>query len=404
MTDWIPAALALASLGAWLHLALLRGGYWQARERLSAAPPALERWPAVAAVVPARNEADVIAETLGSILCQDYPGELRVVLVDDHSEDGTAEAARGAAGAPGAADRLEVMTAEPLPAGWSGKLWALDQGIARATRLLPDASYLWLTDADIAHDPPTLRRLVGKAETDGCAQVSLMARLHCAGFWERLLIPPFVLYFQKLYPFAWANDPGRSTAAAAGGCILAARETFERSGGYAAMKAALIDDCTLARRLKPLALAQGRKTWLGLTESSISVRPYRGLGEIWRMVARSAYTQLGHSPLLLAGTVAGMALIYLVPPVAVIAWPWHLSATAGTTGLAAWALMSLTARPTFRLYRQPPWRSLLLPVAALLYTAMTVDSARRHWRGRGGAWKGRVPESPGGLADGPAGR
>ncbi len=394
MPDWLLPALTIATLAAWLYLLLFRGGYWRADQRLPEGPGEPRDWPAVAAVVPARNEADVIETTIGALLRQDYPGHFRVVLVDDQSADGTAAAARAAAAALDRAEALEIIAAGALPEGWSGKLWALTQGLERAREVLPEARYYWLSDADISYDPASLRRLIAKAELDGCAQVSLMALLYCGRAWERLLIPPFVLFFQKLYPFAWANDPDKRTAAAAGGCILVARDVFEASGGYAPIRGALIDDCALARRLKPEARRRGRRTWLGLTESARSIRPYRGLAEIWQMVARTAYTQLGHSPLQLAGTVLGMIWLYLLPPLAVMSAAWHGAGLAALAGAAAWAVMAVTAWPTFRLYRQPFWRTLLLPLAAVLYSAMTVDSALRHWRGQGGTWKGRVQGGP----------
>lgn len=381
--------LALATLLAWLFLLAFRGGFWRADQRL---PRARERetWPAVAVIVPARDEADVVGGTVAAILGQDYPGPLHLVLVDDQSGDGTAEVAHRAAAGIGQEDRLTVLTGEALPPGWSGKLWALDQGIGQARRALPEAAYFWLSDADILAAPDTLRRLVAKAEDDGRDLVSLMARLESEGFWARLLIPPFVLFFQKLYPFRWSNDPRARTAAAAGGCILVRRETFEAAGGYPAIRSALIDDCALARLMKAEARKQGRGIWLGLTESVHSHRPYQGLGEIWKMVARTAYTQLDHSPLLLAGTLLGMVFLYLAAPLILLTWPLHGNAPAALLAAAAWLLMALAARPTYRIYQEPFWRGLSLPLAGLLYTAMTFDSARRHWLGQGGQWKGRA--------------
>ena len=398
MPDWLLPTLAIVSLAAWLYLLLLRGGYWRANQRLDSEAVEPRVWPAVTAVVPARNEADVIASTISALLLQDYPGRFQVVLIDDQSMDGTAAAARDAAAKLGRSGMLDIIQAAALPEGWAGKLWALTQGLERARKVLPEARYVWLSDADIGHEPDSLRRLVTKAERDGCAQVSLMALLHCERPWERLLIPPFVLFFQKLYPFAWANDPDKPTAAAAGGCILAERSVFDAAGGYQAIRGALIDDCALARQIKPVALARRRRTWVGLTESSRSIRPYQGIADIWQMVARSAYTQLSHSPLLLIGTVLGMAWLYLAPPLVLLTLPWHGSTVAAIAGAAAWAAMTVAAWPTFRLYRQPFWRCLTLPIAALLYSLMTVDSALRHWRGRGGTWKGRVQGQPQRLA------
>jgi hypothetical protein len=235
-----------------------------------------------------------------------------------------------------------------------------------------------------------LRRLVAKAERERLDLVSLMAELSCEGSWARLLIPPFVFFFQKLYPFSWVSDRSRTTAAAAGGCVLLRAETLLAAGGFAVIKGALIDDCALAAHIKPVARARGRGIWLGLADDSHSLRPYRDLKSIWDMVARSAYTQLRTSPLLVAGSLLGMTLTYLVPPLALLAWPWHGSALAAAAGGLAWASMATAFLPTLRLYRQPPWLAGLLPVGALLYSLMTADSARQHWRGRGGAWKGRM--------------
>ena len=352
--------------------------------------------------MPARNEADVIGRALASLLRQDYRGPLDVILVDDHSDDGTAEAAAVAAGDSGRGERLHLVRARPLPAGWSGKLWALSEGLAGAQESVPGARYLWLTDADIEHQPATLGHLVAKAEAERLDLVSLMVALSCEGAWERLLIPPFVFFFQKLYPFAWVEDPRRRTAAAAGGCILVSSARLAAAGGLAKIKDALIDDCALARLIKNPAV--GGSLWLGLATESRSIRPYEGLAPIWRMVARSAYTQLGHSPLLLAATLVGMALVYLAPPLLALGAPLHGQPWPALAGLAAWALMALAVWPTLRLYRQPPWLAPLLPLAALLYGAMTFDSALRHWRGRGGAWKGRVRSAPGTVEDRALGR
>jgi hopene-associated glycosyltransferase HpnB len=388
---WLTIIAALPLL-AWLYLVLLRGGYWRAAERLPDPPAVLEAWPDVVAVVPARDEADAVGEAIASILSQDYAGRLDAILVDDHSSDGTGEAAATAAARAGRERRLTVIQAADLPSGWSGKVWAQAQGMAHADAHLPEARYVWLADADIAHGPETLRRLVAKAEAERRDLVSLMALLSCASAWERLLIPPFVYFFQMLYPFAWVNDPRRRTAAAAGGCMLVRREALARAGGLAAIKGALIDDCALARAIK-----KDGAIWLGLTETTRSIRPYQGLGDIWRMVARSAYTQLRHAPILLAGTLVGMALVYLAPPLALLSWPWHGRAEVAIFGGLAWAMMTLSAVPTYRLYGLAPWRAATLPLAAALYASMTFDSAWRHWRGRGGAWKGRTHQGRGAL-------
>ena len=392
-TEWSITAVAGLSLVIWLYLLSLRGGFWRAAQRFDTESPAPADWPEVAIVIPARDEAAVIARALGSVLDQDYPGTFHVVLVDDHSQDGTAALARQRAEELGCQTRLTVVTSESLPAGWTGKLWALQQGLQQARRLAPNARYLWFTDADIRHAPDNLRRLVAKAEQEKLDLVSLMVMLSCRGFWELLLIPPFVFFFQKLYPFAWSNDPRARTAAAAGGCVLVEGEALREAGDLEPIKGQLIDDCALAGLIKPVARARDRGTWVGLTETAQSIRPYTGLGEIWRMVARSAYTQLRYSPLLLLGTILGMVFTYLVPPLALVSLPWHGELPAAGAGLAAWLLMAVAARPTFRLYKRGWWEALALPFVALLYTAMTVDSALRHWRGHGGAWKGRTRDA-----------
>jgi hopene-associated glycosyltransferase HpnB len=363
MTAGILAALALAG---WVYLLLGRGMFWRADVRLPRETALPSRWPSVVAIVPARNEAPYIGQAVASLKAQDYAGAFRVVVVDDQSEDDTGAIAR-AAGA-------EVVTGAPRPPGWAGKPWAMAQGAQAAG----DAAYIWFTDADIVHAPDTLRRLVAKAEAESHDLVSLMVRLDCRSLWDRLLIPTFVFFFQMLYPFAWVNDPKRRTAGAAGGSMLVRATALARAGGVAAIGSALIDDCALAKAVK----SSGGRIWLGLSEVDTSIRPYGGLGGIWRMVARSAYDQLGYSPLALAGTIAGLALLYLAPPV--------LAVSGMALGALAWLLMALAEAPTLRLYRLPLIWGVFLPVAALLYVGMTLDSAVRHWRGRGGEWKGRT--------------
>jgi hopene-associated glycosyltransferase HpnB len=373
------ALLAVAALAAWIYLLLGRGLFWLARERDGAEGPATPppHWPSVTAVVPARNEADVVARALGSLLAQDYPGDLRIVLVDDDSTDGTGQVARGLGGG----DRLEVLTGAPLPAGWTGKLWAVSQGVALASARGPPPDFLLLTDADIAHAPDNARRLVERAEAGGLALVSLMARLTVETWAERMLIPAFVFFFVMLYPFAWVNDPARRTAAAAGGCMLVRREALDAAGGVDAIRGEIIDDCALAARLK----AHG-PIWLGLTERATSLRPYAGMAEIGRMVSRSAYAQLGFSPWLLAGTVLGMSLIYLAPPFLTL----FGEGFARWIAAAAWLAMALAFQPMLRFYRRSPLWGLALPVIGALYTLFTVQSAIQVWRGRGGQWKGRA--------------
>jgi hopene-associated glycosyltransferase HpnB len=379
MPTWISVAAAL-SLLAWLYLLLLHGRFWLCSERLPADIVSLDRWPAVAAVVPARNEENTIAAALASLVGQDYPGDLFVTLVDDRSSDAT----RARAEAVGSR-RLTILAGEPLPKGWSGKLWAVDQGVRHALRRNEGVEFIFLSDADIVHAPDTLRRLIAKAAADRRDMVSLMARLNCETLWERLLIPAFVFFFQKLYPFPRANDERSRTAAAAGGCVLVRRAALERIGGIAAIRGALIDDCSLAKAVK----RSGGRLWLGLAEGTRSLRVYRDLAPIWMMVARSAFTQLRYSALLLMGTAFGMILLYLVPPALVLAAPLHGDAVAASLAALAWLLMAIAYLPTVRYYRQPLASALTLPAAGLLYLGMTLDSARRHWWGHGSRWKGR---------------
>jgi hopene-associated glycosyltransferase HpnB len=374
--------LGFAALAVWASLLLFRGFFWLCRERDDRdQPPAPKHWPAVAAVVPARDEADVVALSIGSLLAQDYRGRFRVILVDDESSDGTAEVARSEARRLGASDRLEILKGGQLPAGWTGKLWAVSRGVAHAGEAATPFDYLWLTDADIAHAPDTLSSLVARSERGGYVLTSLMAELHCKTLPERLLIPAFVFFFQMVYPFAWANRPQSRTAAAAGGCMLARRSALEAAGGIAAIRAAIIDDCSLAAVMK----RQG-PIWLGLTRRSVSIRPYRTVGAIGRMVSRSAYAQLDYSPLKLAGTLLGLLLTYLVPPVAAIfgEGPGRIAA-----GLA-WLAMAAAFQQMLRFYRLSPLWGLALPVIACFYAAFSFDSALQVGRGRGGMWKGRA--------------
>ncbi|KJK57530.1 glycosyltransferase [Saccharothrix sp. ST-888] len=371
--------LSVVSLLGWLWLACGHGLFWRTDQRLPPRRPPGRR-PEVAIVVPARDETEVLPVSLPSLLAQKYPGRARVVLVDDHSGDGTGALARRLARTGGLP--LTVATPPPLPPGWTGKLWALRHGV----ELAGPVDYLLLTDADIAHGPDSLAELVAAAESNGLDLVSQMARLRVATGWERLIVPAFVYFFAQLYPFRWSNRPGARTAAAAGGCSLVRREALERAGGIAAIRGAVIDDVSLARVVK----STGGRTWLGLAEQVDSVRPYPRLALLWRMVSRSAYAQLRHSPLLLAGTVAGLALVYLVPPVAALTGLAAGRPGVAAAGGAAWTLMAATFLPMLRYYRQPGWSALLLPFTAFLYLLMTVDSAVQHWRGRGAAWKGRT--------------
>ena len=373
-------ALALGALGCaiWAYLLLARGGFWWHVPRLEARAPAY--WPAVVAVIPARDEADGIEACVGSLLDQDYAGPLRIVVVDDHSSDGTAALAQRAAATRGSADRLRIVEGQALLAGWTGKLWAVAQGLAAADAWMPEADYVLLSDADIAHDPRNLAELVGHAEAGGRDLVSLMVVLHCRTWAERALIPAFVFFFEMLYPFAWVNRRDRRTAAAAGGCMLARRAALARIGGVASIRGALIDDCALAAALKRTG-----PIWLGLATRTRSLRVYEKLGDIWLMVARTAYVQLDHSPMLLGLTVAGMAITYLAPPALLL-----VGGVPALLGTLAWLAMAAAYAPTLRRYQRSLAWAPLLPLVALFYTAATVGSAWRHYRGRGGAWKGRV--------------
>ncbi len=347
--------------------------------------------PDVHAVVPARDEADVVARTLGSLLAQEYPGRFSVTLVDDRSGDGTGDAARVTIDRYAAHERARVIEAQPRPDGWTGKVWALAEGIAAARASGARPAYWWFSDADVEHDPDTLARLVATATAQDRALVSQMVALHCTSAAEQLLIPAFVFFFRMLYPFAWVNDDARATAAAAGGCVLLSDDALRRIGGVERIAGELIDDCALAAAVK----RSGGSLWLGLATRSRSIRPYASLSTIWSMVARTAYTQLRYSPLLLAGTVAGMMLLYYVPVAATVDGVRRRRIDLALPGALAWGAMALAYAPTLRLYRVRPLVALALPLAGALYTAMTVDSARRHARGAGGAWKGRTFTPPG---------
>lgn len=379
--------IAALSLGAWLYLTLGRARYWHAGERLE---PVIEPavWPEVIAIIPARDEAETIGAAVAAHMATNYPGQFSVLLVDDGSRDGTAGIARAAA-----ADRRRfiIAAAPPLAPGWTGKLAAVQHGVARARAHSPGAKYLLLTDADIMHAPSTLRRLVAKAEGEHLALASLMARLDSRGAWGSLLVPAFVYFFQKLYPFPQSNNPASKVAAAAGGCILVRRDALEDAGGIEAIGSRLIDDCALAELIKAPRSPSPRRIWIGLARDEVvSLRDNRSLSSIWSMVARSAFAQLDRSWLKLAGTVAGMALVYLAPAAVLLLYPWHEKDLPAALAAIAFGLMSLTYVPTLTLYNEPSWKSVFLPAAAALYTLMTISSALQHARGGGGRWKGRT--------------
>ncbi|MCF3123017.1 glycosyltransferase [Streptomyces arenae] len=380
------AWIATGSLAAWLWLLSGQGFFWRTDVRL---PPRRDpaAWPSVGVVVPARDEAEVLPHSLPSLLAQDYPGRAEIFLVDDGSSDGTGELARALAEEHGGLPLTVGSPGEP-PAGWTGKLWAVRHGIGLARARGPE--FLLLTDADIAHEPDSLRQLVAAADAGGFDLVSQMARLRVESVWERLVVPAFVYFFAQLYPFRWIARKNGRTAAAAGGCVLLRAEAAERARIPDAIRHAVIDDVALARAVK----RSGGHIWLGLAEHVDSVRPYPRLGDLWRMVSRSAYAQLRHHPLLLVGTVAGLAVVYLAPPVALVAGLVTGDVAAALAGGLAWLVMTATYLPMLRYYRQPPWLAPLLPGTAFLYLLMTVDSAVQHYRGRGAAWKGRTYARP----------
>jgi len=404
-------AIALSSicLSIWLYLTLARGLFWRLRpfDDDQAQHPPPPNWPHVVAIVPARNEAATIGQTVAALLKQNYPGEFSLVVVDDHSEDDTAQVAQQAAAQNGAESRFSNHTASPLPPDWTGKLWALDEGVRRTAshpKLSSQAqrgicfssvddtpttnskdtnpTYFWFTDADVLHAPDILRRLVSHAEQNKLDLTSLMVLLQAKTLPERALIPPFLYFFLKLYPPRWIADARASSAGAAGGCVLLRREALERIGGLAAIRSEVIDDCALARAVK----RSGGTIWMGLTRISVSLRAYTTLAEIRDMIARTAFTQLRYSPLLLVATIAGLFLTYLAPIALLFA---HNSITR-ILSLAAWLLMSLTFLPTVRFYRRSPLWALLLPLAASFYAYATWLSAIRYWLNRGAQWKGRA--------------
>jgi hopene-associated glycosyltransferase HpnB len=371
---WI--AIGVLSLVIWLVLLLARGGFWLFREVIERDPIPEDRpMPAAAVIIPARDEAETIGDAVRSLLASRYAGPLHVFVVDDHSSDGTSDIARQAGG-----NHVTVIASRALPPGWTGKLWAVTQGVEASSATSPD--FLLLTDADIVHAPDNVARLVARAQRDRLDLASVMVRLHCQTLAERFTVPAFVFFFFKLYPPAWIANPRSSVAGAAGGCILTRPEALARIDGIAAMRSELIDDCALAHRVK----STGGRIWLGISRDTESIRHYTTFSSVREMIARTAFTQLKHSVLMLAGTLAGMALIYLAPPLLLFA-PDHV---ARALGLAAWISMSAAYIPALRFYRQPLVLAPLLPLTAAFYTFATVESAVRYWRGSGGMWKGRV--------------
>jgi len=367
--------IAALPLLIWLYLLLLRGNFWDVSGEL--APGDLPRIEGkrVCILIPARNEAAVIGPTIDSLTKQDFTGFLHIFLIDDNSTDGTAEAA-------GRAETLTIVSGKPLPPGWNGKLWALSQAVTAAYELAPD--YLLFTDADIVHGRTSLAQLIGLAETRGYDLTSLMVKLHCATFAEKALIPPFVFFFFKLYPPAWIRSPRPRTAGAAGGCILVRPEMLRKIGGLDAIRTEVIDDCAIARAVK----RNGGRVWLGLTPQIVSTRSYDGAKEIGSMISRTAFNQLRHSSLLLAGAAVGLFITYLLP--LVLLFSGNIAAAA--LGACAWLLMSLLYLPMVRFYRLSLLWAVTLPVAAAFYLGATFHSALRYWRGHGGIWKGRIQD------------
>jgi hopene-associated glycosyltransferase HpnB len=375
----IPAILAILT---WLYLLLAHGEFWRIKKRL--APVNFNRQPScrVAVIIPARNEADVVGHSIQSLLSQIENHSVHIFLVDDASSDGTAEIARQAAERAGKSAALSAIQGKPLPPGWTGKLWALQQGIERAHEFAPQ--FFLLTDADIRHAPDSVAALVSIAESGPYDLVSFMVKLHCAGFAEKLLIPAFVFFFFQLYPPLWIANPRRKTAGAAGGSILIRPEALRRAGGMAAIRNEIIDDCALARAVK----RQGGQIWLGLSRTSAGLRPYTSFSEIGRMISRTAFNQLNHSILLLLTAVIGLTVTYLLP--AFLLLTHH--AWAVTLGAAAWFLMSLAYLPMVRFYGLNPFWALTLPLAASFYMGATLHSAFKFRSGKGGEWKGRAQD------------
>jgi hopene-associated glycosyltransferase HpnB len=371
--------LSLVTLGIWIWLLVARGCFWKTGPVLgNRTPIGTAR---VTVVIPARDEAEGIGRCLSSLLAQDYDGPFNIVLVDDNSTDGTSAIALGVAAGD---SRLTILQGAPLPHGWSGKLWAVSQGLKHES--VAQADYILLTDADIEHAPDHISLLVAKAEKDGLELVSEMVRLHCETLAERAFIPAFVFFFQLLYPFRWVCDPDHAMAAAAGGTMLVSRAALTRIDGVNRIRHNLIDDVALAREVKH----GGHGIWLGHADKAESLRIYEDAGEIWRMVARTAYVQLNHSPLLLLGTCAGLLLTYLAPVALLLAGGWF-----SAIGLLVLLLMAYSFQPTLMRYKRSPWWGFALPGIALFYLAATVASAVRHHTGQGGGWKNRVyPDTP----------
>ncbi len=379
----IAAFLALAALAAWLYLLIWNGGFWRLTEhdrRFAPEGAAVPEGSHVIAIVPARDEAEVIATSVASLLGQDFPGRFEIVLVDDESADGTGDVARTKAAELGAGDRLTVLRSDGPADGWTGKIAAMHRGFTHVRGLEKQPDFVLFCDADIAFAPPVLARLVAGAAARGTVLSSLMVKLRCESPAENWFIPAFIFFFQKLYPFRAVNDPASNVAGAAGGVMLVRPDSLAEAGGLPAIRDALIDDCALGALMKK----QG-PIWLGLTDDVYSLRPYPRLVDIERMVTRSAYAQLDYSPAKLAGAMIGMVVVYLAPPYLTI----FAESPARETALATWLIMAQAYMPSLRFYGISRSRALALPAVAACYTWFTAVSAWRHMRGRGGEWKGR---------------
>ena len=378
----IVTFLGVVCVIIWCYLIFARGTFWLIQEPKPHSDRRFAPKP-VAIVIPARDEAQLVGAAIGSLLAQEYTGPLHIFVVDDDSSDGTADVARNAAIAAGKPNSVTVVPTRARPAGWTGKLWAVSEGI-REAKSFP-AEYYLLTDADVVHDRANLQRLVIQAQSGHYDLVSLMVGLRCESLAERALIPAFVFFFFMLYPPSWIRQSAHRTAAAAGGCILIRSEVLDAIGGVASIRGELIDDCALARKVK----GSGCPIWLGVTRSTKSVRDYQSWKEVSRMISRNAFTQLQHSSLLLALTCLGMFMTFIAPPCLLL---FAVGGAGRVLGLMAWILMSISFLPTVRLYRLSILWGPFLPVIALFYVAATLDSAISYWGGRGGVWKGRVQD------------
>jgi len=378
------AAIGIAALSLliWLGLFFFNGHFWQIWifDADGETVPSPQVWSSVVAIIPARNEVVTIQQIVSALVAQDYPGKFRVVVVDDHSEDGTSEAAAKVAAGPDARGSVQVLSVPPLAAGWTGKLWALQSGVEYALSSNPD--FFWFTDADVIHGPDTLRRLISRAERDQLDLTSLMVLLQAQNFAEKLMIPPFLYFFLMLYPPRWIASPKSRIAGAAGGCMLLRSSALAKIGGLAAIRSEVIDDCSLARAVK----SSGGRIRMGLTRRSVSLRRYLGFSELRDMIARTAFTQLNYSFLKLIGTLAGLLLTFVAP----VVLAFSSVPTIWIPALLAWCLMSASFLPTAIFYRLSLLWSPFLPVAALFYSYATFLSALRYWLGRGGQWKGRA--------------